>query len=155
MPVRRNRFTIGHVMAFVLACAILLALVRFREGAFAIFIGFVLLGFLIERRLGGTGILGGISAGGILMVSAWAAFCVYFYLFSPPGSIVKYDSVVAAGPSLVLGGLLWGAIISTPLYVVVKRTKQCLGRRPLRDESCGPIVWRPLGRTGTAASVLS
>jgi hypothetical protein len=149
MSQQRVRFTIQQLMAFVTGSGILFANLRVFGAPVVIATYVVLLGFLIGRWRQGTGILGGAIAGGGLFLGFAIAMYVWAYIFPEPAASDLVGPVLTLSILLVYG-LIWGAMVSTALYFILKRTKQYLGRRPLRDDSCGPIVWRPLDRTRTA-----
>jgi hypothetical protein len=151
MLLQKARFTIRQLMALVFTSGIFFALLRVFDAGLVIATGVVVLGFLIERWRKGSGILGGTIAGGTLFLGLGIALYVWAYIFPEPARSDLLGPVRTLSILLVYG-LIWGAIVSTALYFILKRTKQYLGRRPLRDDSCGPIVWRPLGRTRTAIS---
>ena len=93
-------------------------------------IGFVLVGFVVGRTRGTTGVLSGTLAGWILFVGTWICMYASYYSYRDP-NVVDY-----AGPAITLFvfsvyGLVWGAVISTSLHFIIKHTTQHISRRRL------------------------
>jgi hypothetical protein len=151
MSLQKARFTIRQLMALVATSGIFFALLRVFDAGLVIATGVVVLGFLIERWRKGSGILGGTIAGGTLFLGFGIAHYVWAHIFPEP-EVIDLVGPILTLPILLVYGLIWGAMISSALYLILQRTKRFLGPRPLKDDSCGPIVWRPLGRTRTAIS---
>jgi hypothetical protein len=109
-------------------------------------------GFLCWRRRG-AGLLGATIAFCIFLVGLVTAIFAEDYYFGKPGA---FDSL---GPEVALlaeaaCGLIWGFVVGTVLHFSSELPKRYIDRLRLTDDSCGPIVWRPLDDTPDADSDL-
>jgi hypothetical protein len=145
----RFRFTIRQLIALIAICAVAFALLRTPFAFLVIALALVLPGFLIERARGGEGILGGaISASLIVAFLGVLALGIAIAVsdrshprFNSIGDALLQSATFLFFVSLV--AFLLGWLLSCLLYAIVKRSRT-IPKRPLLDESCGPIRWRPL-----------
>jgi hypothetical protein len=138
MPNRRFQFRVGQLLKLIVLCALVFALVRTPFAPLVVMVCIVLPGFIIGRRNGGNGILGGTVAG--CLAGGIAAVAILFVLaFSRDAQ--KGDLGVAllfGPPSAIFWGTLFGAMISVLLLCFTKFV-QHVGRKPLRDGARGPF----------------
>jgi hypothetical protein len=153
MSQQRYQFKIRQLAILVFYSAVMAShAVSDPDGAFWVGIGCscIALLFVIKR---GAGVLGT-----IIVVSAVFVFCpiavfVQFRFFGDPG---VFDGL---GPKRALVaefacGLIFGAIVSALIYLSFRLANRYIDRLRPNDDSCGPIVWRPLDETPNAVSNL-
>jgi hypothetical protein len=122
------------LIKLVAICAVFFALLRTPGAPLIVAIGFVLIGFAVDRAKGGMGIRGGTLGGCIGFFGIGISECVHFY------PVPRFDmAILWLAPSV---GFVAGTVISIALHFIVtiiNYTWQHISREPLTDDSCGPI----------------
>ena len=142
------QFTIAQLVRLIVVLAIVFAILRIPGAAIAVALCavlsvFVLPGFIINRRGGGSGLKGGVISGAVSFVGLGAALLLYVVL-TPSGSapLLVFDPIWYFG-SLAVAGAICGIVISIPLYLIVEHIigTDHTYRGPPTDDTCGPIHW--------------
>jgi hypothetical protein len=137
----RFRFTLRQAGLLVAVCAVAFALLRTPAGALLlILVGPVLPGFIIDRVRGGRGLVGGMLSATITSVGYWVVCYLYAYLFHDPADMLVHAPLPFLVFLLIMG-LIWGVFVSNLLVIVLNSTSP-IWTKPLREDACGPIVWR-------------
>jgi hypothetical protein len=143
VPQVRFRFTLRQLGLLIALFAVIFASLRTPAGVLLlIMVGPVLPGFILGRIRGGTGIGGGMLSAALTSGGYGLACYLYDCFFHNPANVV----VPALLPFLffvLIMGLIWGIFISIILYIILTYTI-AIWQKPLKEDACGPIVWRGL-----------
>jgi hypothetical protein len=132
----RFRLTIWQLVAVVAACAVLFWLLRTPAGLLVLSVVLVLPGFAIDRARGGSGTLGAMLAGAIMMPGCVFAYLAYLYFVSGP---LLVGDPAALAVFLATMGLCWGALVSFASHLIL-RVVRSIRRYGMPGEPGGPIT---------------
>jgi hypothetical protein len=123
--------TLPHAVSLIIVCAVAVSLLFTPGAPLVVAIAIVIPGFLIDRMMGRTGIIGGTMSSSILAVIL-GGLHVYS---SADGS---FGDVLAAFPALYfifVVSLRWGGVASMTLYWVIKACRERRSRSPAMGNS--------------------
>jgi hypothetical protein len=147
MALRPFQFTIRQLTTFAINSAILVWMTQ--PTGFVFPCAFIYVAVFVTLRADWrAGILGRMLAACTLFAGYLIGWYVQFYYLYVPA-----DPVVAWLIQCSLGAV-WGIVVGTAVYIMLKLMKQYIDGMPLRDDSCGPIGWHLFDDKGYAASNL-
>lgn len=139
----RFRFTLRQASLLVAVCAVVFAMLRTPIGALLLIsAGPVLPGFIIDRVRGGRGLVGGMLSAAITSGGFWLVCYLYNYFFPDPANLLAHEPLPFLVFLLIMGPI-WGIFVGILLTIVINITSP-IWRKPLTEETCGPIVWSEL-----------
>src|SRR5439155_370303 len=106
-------------MVLIVVCAVILTLLLTPGAPLAVAIGVVLPGFVIDRAKGRTGIVGGIMCASFVLVGGGIAVYTCYYLYPAPAMLAYLGPPPLTLFLLGTIGLVWGALASTILEVII------------------------------------